>query len=187
MVAACTGNASFTGIAADVTALGTATTALVAKMNAAQSAQSAAQQATMELNTSADDWNAKVETVFLAVEKLAHGDPATLLSANVPVYEPGQAQAVGPLPEPANFSVTQGDLPATLDGSWDPVHGANGYVLQVTTTADVPASWKQAAISTKSSCTLAGLATGTTYFVRVCAFGPMGNGPYTPQEQKVAP
>ncbi len=160
MVAACTGNPTFTGITADITALGTSTTALVAKMNAAQAAQSAAQQATVELNTEADDWSAKAETAFLAVEKIAHGDLATLLSANVPASEPGQGPAIGPLPEPANFSVTQGDLPATLDGSWDPVYGANGYVLQITTTADVSASWKQAAISTKSSCTLTGLATG---------------------------
>jgi hypothetical protein len=187
IVAACTGNPTFTGIAADITAVDTATTALEGKYNAAQAAQATAMQATVEQNTAAADWNAAVETAFLAIEKVTHGDAALMLSAKVPVFEPGQGQPVGMLTEPANFNLTEGDLPGSLDGSWDPVRGASGYIIEITTTSDVPASWHQAAITTKSSCTLTALATGTTYFVRVRAFGAAGNGPCSAHEQKVAP
>ena len=187
MVAACTGNANFTGITAVLTAVSAKTTELSNKYDAAQAAQAAAQQTTVEQNTTAGDWNNDMETAFLAIEQVTQGDAAKMLTAQVPVYDPGHGAAVGTLPEPATFNVTEGDLPGTLDGSWDPVRGASGYIVEITTTSDVPASWHQAAIATKSSCTLTGLTTGTTYFVRVRAFGAAGNGPCSAHEQKVAP
>ena len=187
MVAACTGNPNFTGLTADITALGTQTAALAAGYNAAQAAQSNAMQKTVELNTGADDWNAVAETAFLAIEKEAHGDAAKMLSAKVPVYEPGQGTAAVLPFAPANFVATHGDLDATLDLTWDRQRGSGSYVIQMTQTADVATSWQQIAISATSSYTVQSLTSGQKYWFRVAAINIAGQGPWSDPAEKLAP
>ncbi len=187
IAAGATGVAALTGIAADITALTTAATELEAANTAALNSANATKSLVEVQNAKEEAWDTKLELTLTGIEHLPAVTQAQIEALGLQVYIRGGAGAVGDLPAPANFTLSEGDHPQEVDAQWDAVRGARGYILQSTTTADVATSWKQAALSTRSSCTLTGLTTGTQYWVRVCAFGPLGNGPFSNPAQKVAP
>ena len=99
----------------------------------------------------------------------------------------GKTPAPTTLVEPTNFNVSIGDHHNEVDGGWDAVPGAHGYLLDSTTTPADEASWKPILTSTRSSCTIGGLTTGQTYYLRVRAFGAAGEGPNSAVAMSVAP
>ena len=88
---------------------------------------------------------------------------------------------------PQNLVLKLGKQHGELVAHWDSVPLARGYMLEVTLTPNDAASWEQAATSTKCTCTLVALTTGTTYYVRVHAFGAAGEGPDSSSALAVAP
>jgi hypothetical protein len=80
-----------------------------------------------------------------------------------------------------------GDFEGSVDVAVDRVRGAGSYLVQKSQTPDTPGSWQQAAISTKSSCTVTGLTSGQHYWFRVAAIGAAGQGPWSDQADKQAP
>ena len=72
-----------------------------------------------------------------------------------------------------------GDQLGSLDVAQNRVRGASSYVYQLSQTPQDAASWKHAAVSATSSCTIAGLTSGQRYYVRVAAIGTAGQGPWS--------
>lgn len=181
------GVAALTPIAADLTALATGATGLKTAQDEAANAANLAKAKTEVLHTKETEWDEKLELLLTGIEHLPAVTQDMIEALGLQVYTRGGAPAVGDLPAPENLHVSEGDHSGELDVAWDPVRGARGYIIETTTTLDVPASWKQAALVTRSSASLTGLTTGTVYGVRVKAFGPAGNGAVSNPAPKVAP
>ncbi|MHB8521330.1 MAG: fibronectin type III domain-containing protein [Limisphaerales bacterium] len=91
---------------------------------------------------------------------------------------------VGPVAVPQYQQATMGDNEGTDDLQWEPVSGANSYVVEYSPNPTGP--WTQSAIVTRSSHTVGGLTSGTKYWFRVRAVGAAGPGPWSDPAMKMA-
>ena len=159
---------------------------LAAAATAAADCANAARAATVLQNQKEDGWDVGLERWLNLLESEPTVTVAMLSAMNL---QPTKTKRVATLEltEPLQFQLTMGAQHAALDGRWRAVPGARGYFLELTETPDDPASWRQVATATRTSCTLHGLTTGTTYYGRVRAFGSAGPSPYSTVEMAVAP
>jgi len=61
--------------------------------------------------------------------------------------------------------VTAGDRDGEIDLTWDPIVGTKSYVIEQSPDPITITSWVHAGVFTKSKATIAGLASGTRYWV----------------------
>lgn len=80
---------------------------------------------------------------------------------------------------PEQFSVTQGDNSGEVDLQWDPLPGANSYILQICLHNVKHDDWIKIDIITKSSYTVSGLKAGRKYYFRISAVNSSGEGPWS--------
>src|SRR5918912_1221168 len=73
-----------------------------------------------------------------------------------------------------SLSASAGDRDGEMDLRWDKVERARSYVIEFSPDPPTPTSWTHGAVSTKSQFTLGGLTSGTRYWFRVAAVGPLG-------------
>jgi hypothetical protein len=175
IVAKMTANATFTSIATDVTALGTAVAALVTS-NTNYNAAVADGTTKKQLR---DNARIAVENASRTLANKAEGvttDAAALESGGY-VLRAG-ATPVGPMPKPQGAAATLGDLPGTVDFHWDSIkRGVQTYIAQSATSSGGP--WTQFYVGKASKCEAGGLVSGTQYWFQVCAVGAAGPGPFS--------
>ena len=167
-------------------ALNVAAAELQAAATTAADCANAARAATVLQNQKEGGWDVGLERWLNLLESEPTVTVAMLHAMNL---QPTKTKSVATLEltEPLQFHLTMGAQHAELVGRWRAVPGARGYFLELTETPADPASWRQVATATRTSCTLQGLTTGTTYYGRVRAFGSAGPSPYSSVEMAVAP
>jgi hypothetical protein len=188
-----TGNGSFPSPPTAPAALTAQATLITSKLAAITAHEFQGQQLTIELrnlrNSATDMINQNASYVQTTANQLSGTDAsraAAVVSAGYTVVE--APAPVGPLPKVENLKVTQGDADATLDAGWDPiVRGLQTFIVQFTVDPAALTGWQQAGLTKKSTLTLTGLTSGQRYWIRVCAVGAAGNGPWSDPATKVAP
>ena len=88
---------------------------------------------------------------------------------------------------PVGLTATAGDLDGEIDLVWEPVNGANAYIIQVSRSANRPNRWVQDDVVTRSSHTMSRLKSGLTYFFRIAAAGSKGQSRWSEPVRKKAP
>jgi hypothetical protein len=142
-----------------------------------------------------------------AVEKSAERNAEKIAATG---YEPIGSVVLAPvMTQVINFSVSAGDFEGELDVHWDAVRGASIYDLQICTadpeneknwkhphtsgpvrtlrsTADPSDENKRPGIN-RTKATLTDLPSGRRIWVRACAIGKEGPGPWSEPHSKVVP
>lgn len=119
------------------------------------------------------------------VENISANDPAIITSAAMDVK--ASATPVGIPDIPSSFTLTTGDSEGELDASWNSVHGAQSYIIELSLQAPPAAVWTNAKTTTKSKETLSGLISGTRYWCRVAAVGASGQSGWSDISARIAP
>jgi hypothetical protein len=169
--------------------LAAATAAIDEAEKAALEAQQARQTAKEKTSSQGQKEDAMVRLVSqLAayVENVAGGDEQKILSAGMDTREKAVA-ATDTTAEPQALSANAGDHDGEIDLSWDKVSGAKSYVLEKSGDPPTATSWTHAAVSTKSSFTVAALTSGTRYWFRVAAINANGQSGWSDPATKIAP
>jgi hypothetical protein len=185
IVAAMTGNPNFVTPnppLADITA---AKTALLTAYNGALTLR---QQAKLATDLQADKEMAFERLLTLEalyVENASGGDELKIQSAGMSIRDP--RVPVGSLLPPSALSAMAGNNDGEIDLNWEPVKGANSYVVHMTTDPNVPDSWAPKANATESYAVILGLTSGTKYWFRVAGVGAAGQGAFSGAEAKYAP
>ena len=86
-----------------------------------------------------------------------------------------------------NLVLTHGDFDGSVDASWNRDRKAKSYKVQMCIDPPTDASWKDVDTTSKSSFTLKNLVSGAKIWVRVCAVGSDGNGPWSDPAVIVVP
>jgi hypothetical protein len=88
---------------------------------------------------------------------------------------------------PVCLTATSGDLDGEIDLIWEPVEGANSYVIEINRSNNKPDGWIQEDVITKSSYTASRLKSGHKYWFRVSAAGSKGQSSWSEPVGKKAP
>ena len=91
------------------------------------------------------------------------------------------------LGSPENLAATAGDLDGEIDLVWEPVKGANSYVIQYSRSDKEPGNWVLDDVVFRSSYTVSRLKSGHKYWFRVAAAGSKGQGHWSEPISKKAP
>ncbi|MBI4712278.1 MAG: fibronectin type III domain-containing protein [Planctomycetes bacterium] len=121
----------------------------------------------------------------LYVENISAGNDAKILSAGMNIRH--RIAPIGPLSTPANLYAKAGQNDGEIVLNWEPVRGARSYVVEITTDANAPNSWKHKTNVTESSAAITGLASGSKYWFKVAGIGAAGQGPFSDPAAKYAP
>jgi len=121
----------------------------------------------------------RVEAIAQGNEELIHDAGMTPTNDPLPVY---MTQVTG-------LTLTTGVKEGELLARWKPVRRVHMYRVQVCKDTDsVPTNWKDKFHTSKASCSLnSDLISGSKVWVRVCAFGAQGEGPWSQPVQKTVP
>ena len=88
---------------------------------------------------------------------------------------------------PLLLTATSGDAGGEIDLTWEPVAGANNYLIQKCINLKKPVKWSYEDVVTKSSYTVSKLRSGRKYWFRVAAVCSKGQGVWSHPVQKKAP
>ena len=185
IVAKMTGNPNFVTpvpALADVTAK---TTAALTAYQTAEVKRSDAKGATEDLADAAKALDLILTQTALYVENISAGNESKILSAGMSIRD--TATPVGQLLPPLALSCMAGNNDGEIDLNWEPVRGANSYLIQMTTDPNVPDSWSNKANATESYAVILGLTSGNKYWFRVAGIGAAGQGAFSGAESKYAP
>lgn len=185
IVTAMTGNPNFATpnpALADITAK---TTALRTSYNAALSKRAQAKAATDLQDADEKELDLKLTQASLYVENVSAGNDGKILSAGMNLRH--NIVRIGELSVPKNLLAKAGGGDGEIILNWDPVRGARSYVVEITTDANVPSSWKHKTNVTESSAAITGLTSGGKFWFRVAGVGAAGQGPFSDPAAKYAP
>ena len=183
---AITGNANFPNPNPTLAAITTATDDVETAFHDAQAARQQAKAKTTVLNDKDYVLSGLMAQLSAHVESVAGGDEAKIRSAGMDTKAPPSSPTEIPEP-PASLSATAGDRDGEIDLVWEAVSGAKSYVLERSTDPVTATSWAHAGVSTKSSQTINGLASGTRYWFRVAAINGVGQSGWSDPAMKIAP
>ncbi|MBI3881059.1 MAG: fibronectin type III domain-containing protein [Verrucomicrobia bacterium] len=174
--------AAYAAAAAKGTALKASGNTLETKRNTRDTTAQLAQTQTAELDGLDTKGMEDLDSMASTLEGISTA-PDFLLGAGFEIVT-GTSTPVT-LIAPPNLVVKMGTMPATLKGKFGPVPGAKSFRVQYATNPNGP--WTESAVVTKRSFTIAGLTSGTKYYVRVIAIGKDGDGPPSNIEEMMAP
>lgn len=117
------------------------------------------------------------------VQDKSDGNPDKILSSGFEVA--GEPEPMGELDAVQNLRVKFSNVEGQLISRWKKVPGASSYIVQYTLNPDA-GPWLQAAVTTRVSHKITGLTPGQKYWVRVCAVGAAGAGPWSDVTCKMA-
>jgi hypothetical protein len=178
IVTAMTGNATYPTPNPALAAVQTLANALTTAAAQAEEKRRESQIATIAQDEAEVALAAALTRLGSYVENTSGGDEALILSAGMAVRETGTSAGTPAAPGPV--AATTGDQPGEVDLTWPRLGAAKSFVIQYATAADAAdADWKFAITSTKSSCSVTGLGSGTRYWFRVAATGSAGQGPWS--------
>lgn len=162
----------------------------------------------VERDAAIDALMTAIEAFAQSVEKRCGDDADAIASTG---YELVQAAILKPveMTQVINFSVTAGDFDGELDVHWDAVRGASLYDLQICMgKPDLEENWTQPQASSpmrsldstsdpsdenkrvgvkRTRATLTDLPSGKRVWLRVCAIGENGAGPWSETRSKIVP
>jgi len=181
-----TANASFPAPTPSLATLALAKDELANAYSEARSARLTAKEKTTIQNKKEEALDKLFNQLAAYVESIAGSSEQLILSAGMDTRAaavagtgtPGQPQALTP---------TTGEYDGQIDLSWDTVNGARSYVIQQSGDPVTATSWSYGGVSTKSSFTAAGLASGTRYWFRVAAINSNGQSGWSDPATKIAP
>ena len=180
-----TGNPHITIDPAKMTELDTNTSTLLTKKNASDAIRVQSKTATQELNASEDDFDKTISDIA----KIINGtlsDPDKLTSTGFSLVD--EDTSTTPLVQVRDLSLTQGDEDGEIDAQWDPVTGATGYKVEITTDINDPTSWSvKESLGKVSKVSIKNLTSGTRYWVRVSAVRGDENGAPSDPATRVSP
>jgi len=185
IVTAMTGNPDFTTpvpALADITAK---TTAARTSYNNALTLRQQAKAATDLQDADEKALDLVLTQAALYVENVSAGNETKISSAGMDVRH--RAVRIGELSVPKNLLAKAGGGDGEIILNWDPVRGARSYVVEITTDANVPSSWKHKTNVTESSAAITGLTSGGKFWFRVAGVGAAGQGPFSDPAAKYAP
>jgi hypothetical protein len=120
------------------------------------------------------------------VSSVSGDDEALVTSAGMSFQGPAAAPD-GPAALPQSFVTTTGDSDGEIDTSWNPVSGAQSYILEQSLQGPPNAAWTHVQTITKSSHTVTGLTSGTRYWFRVAAVSAGGQSGWSDISTRIAP
>jgi hypothetical protein len=85
------------------------------------------------------------------------------------------------------IAATSGDMEGEIELIWEPVKGANTYIIQKCYENSRNTKWEQVDIVDRSSCTISKLKSGKKYKFRVAAVKAKRQGPWSDIITKKAP
>jgi hypothetical protein len=185
IVTAMTGNPNFPApnpALADITAK---TTAARTSYTNALTLRQQAKAATNLQDADEKELDRSLMLESLYVENESVGDDQKIQSAGMDVRH--NIVRIGELSVPNNLLAKAGGGDGEIILNWDPVRGARSYVVEITTDANVPSSWKHKTNVTESSAAITGLTSGGKFWFRVAGVGAAGQGPYSDPAAKYAP
>jgi hypothetical protein len=112
-----------------------------------------------------------------AINRATGGDPVALLVAGVGVKK--AKQAVGKPDAPTFVRVISTESEGAVSLRWKRPVRRCVFIIQMTTAPAATRGWKQVAISTRQSCTVTGLKSGSKCWFRVSATNAHGQGPWS--------
>jgi hypothetical protein len=186
IVAALTGNASFPTPTPDLRSMTIAIDEADAAAAEALQARQTAKEKTSVQNQKDEALSRMLSQIAAYVESVAGDDEQKILSAGMDTRERAVA-ATAATSEPQGLSVSAGDRDGELDLSWDKVTGAKSYVVEKSGDPPTATGWSHAGVSTKSTFTVSGLASGTRYWFRVAAVNTSGQSGWSDPAMKIAP
>jgi hypothetical protein len=179
-----TGNPNFPTAATWLPPYQTAHDELSAAIGDSASKRAAYHASVVRVRQAIKRWDKEHGLLASRVEAESDGEPVKLVTGGFELH--GRRNVAHLLPAPESFHATFGDREGAIDLSWDPVKGARGFVIQMTTSPNRD-DWQQVLVSTRSSCTIKNLVSGTAYWFRVAALNSAGTGAYSNPVQKMAP
>src|SRR5215212_6653334 len=174
VVAALTGNTSFTTPHPSLAEVTAAINGLEAAANAAQAARLEARRRTAAQTVKEDDLVQTMTQLVAYVESVAGDDEELILSAGLEMRGGGAPDGSAPT-APETLTATTGHHDGEIDLSWDTVRGARSYVVERTTDPQA-GPWTQSGVSPRSSLIVEGLDSGKRYYFRVAAVTLNGQG-----------
>ena len=178
----CSGTQLATPAPAEVADLGTAQVAFAAALADQIAKQSAAKAATEVKNGLRLTMETKYNALGKKVENISGGDAAIIVARGFAVVSAGAPVTYGQV---TNMVASPGDGDGKIDWMSDPQAGA---IYLVQTSADVtPRVWSSQEPSTKSSGSIAGLASLTRQWVRAAAKGSNNTGAWSDPALVIVP
>jgi hypothetical protein len=177
IITASTSNPNVPGNTAVLAAFTTTQTALEDKLAAAVAARATSKTCTTEQNDAEAAWVAKLVALASFTQSATAGDQAKIESAGFSVRG-----TPAPLPVPdqvMSLNVLLNGSPGHSKLIWEPVAGAEGYLVQGSPDPITPLSWTQSIVSTKTTFLGNGATAGQKYWFRVAAFNAAGQGPWS--------
>lgn len=163
-----TGNAHFAGLAAQVTALGTANDTLEAAITAANSGDHEAVGLKQIAEAEVMDLLAKLCD---SINGMAAGNKAKLLTCGLPLRR--ESQPYGPLPPPVRLVNRLTTTTGAAKLEWEGPDGARMYNVFVSTSND-PFAWEMVGVTGKQRFVVENLEPGKFYWFAVTAIGAAG-------------
>ncbi len=166
--------------------LATAQTALEAALLACEEARTIAKQRTVECQVAMAAWMTALTNVAGFTQSATGGDAGKILSAGFEVCNPPTPLPVPELVAVTGVTVALNGQPGHSKVTWNPVAGADGYLVQGSPDPFTAASWLWPEIALKPPCECNGAAPGQKYWYRVAAFNAGGQGAWSsPTERPV--
>lgn len=185
IVAAMTGNASFSTPQPTLVQVTSAASDLNAAYAAAQAARQETKTKISEQNQKEEALDRVLTQLASYVESISGEDEAKIMSAGMELR--AAQSTTGDLNAPAALAASAGDRDGEIDLAWDKVDNARSYVIERSADPPTASSWTHAAVSTRSRVTIEGLTSGTKYWFRVAAVGSGGQSPWSDPATKLAP
>jgi hypothetical protein len=166
--------------------LATAQTALQAALLACEEARNVSKQRTAECQVAMVTWMNSVTNVASFTQSVTGGDAGKMLSAGFEVCNPPTPLPVPELVAVTGVTVALDAMPGHSEVSWNPVPGADGYLVQGSADPITATSWLWPEIAMATQCGCNGALPGQKYWYRVAAFNGAGQGPWSsPTERPV--
>jgi fibronectin type III domain protein len=149
--------------------------ALIVALTARDSLKAESKAGTEDVHQKDDVFDDEILNVALEAEQIANGDALILESGGFKTYLPGRAAPIGVLAQVMSLEAIPGISAGTIILNWNPVYGAKGYQVYISTSAT--GNFRREAMASASEFLLTGLNTGTVYYIKVSALGAEGEAP----------
>lgn len=182
IVESMTGNANFPTPDPTLVTLTTDADAIRAKLTAISALDAQREVAVGELAVLNTTTRIHIRMMGDYVQDKSDGNPEQIHSAGFEVQ--GDPVSLGDLDPVQNLRVAFSDMEGQLNSRWNKVRGASSYIVEYALNPNGP--WTQSTVTTRVSHKLTDLTPGQKHYVRVCAVGAAGHGPWSDVACKMA-
>jgi hypothetical protein len=172
-----TDNPSIPGTADELAAFVTAHGNLETAHAASEAARAEAKAKTAARAAALRVWKAKLKLLAVKIEDVTEGEEAAVLSTGFELRSDATpAQALG---APLLVQAATNGTPGMTKLSWEPLEGADWYIVETCADPMTPDGWEQIDTPTKANCTVEGAEPGKVRWYRVAGVNSVGQGPWS--------